>query len=124
MRLMFVQRQKGVKVTDKRVRLITETLQGIRLIKLYAWEDFYVRQIGNLRKEEIKFVRKFTYVLRKPINAVLTEYVRNSIARAFLVAMVSLVPILAAVLSFVRIHRHIPPFINLLCAILFRSLML
>ena len=59
MRLMFVQRQKGVKITDKRVRLITETLQGIRLIKLYAWEDFYVRQIGKLRKEEIKFVRKF-----------------------------------------------------------------
>jgi len=57
-RVMFNQRKKGVKLTDKRVRLTTEVLQGIRLIKLYAWEDFYTQQIGNLRSKEISTIRK------------------------------------------------------------------
>ena len=57
-RVMFNQRKKGVKLTDKRVRLTTEVLQGIRLIKLYGWEDFYTQQIGNLRSKEVSTIRK------------------------------------------------------------------
>lgn len=55
---MFTQRKKGVKITDKRVRLTTEVLQGIRLIKFYAWEEFYTQQIAELRRGEIKTIRK------------------------------------------------------------------
>ena len=55
---MFTQRKKGVKITDKRVRLTTEVLQGIRLIKFYAWESFYTHQVGELRTREVKTVRK------------------------------------------------------------------
>jgi ATP-binding cassette subfamily C (CFTR/MRP) protein 1 len=55
---MFTQRKKGVKITDKRVRLTTEVLQGIRLIKLYAWEAFYTHQVGELRTREVKTIRK------------------------------------------------------------------
>jgi hypothetical protein len=36
--IMFKQRKKGVVFTDARIKLTTEVLQGIRLIKFYAWE--------------------------------------------------------------------------------------
>ena len=59
---MFTQRKKGLKFTDKRVRIITEVLQGIRLIKFYAWEAFYVQQIGMLRTKEVQTIRMSAYV--------------------------------------------------------------
>ena len=42
-------------------------MQGIRLIKYYAWEAFYVQQIANLRGRELKAVRGLAYV-QNPIN--------------------------------------------------------
>ena len=60
---MFTQRRKGLRFTDKRVRITTEVLQGIRLIKLYAWEAFYIQQIGLLRTNEIQAIRMSAYVL-------------------------------------------------------------
>lgn len=60
---MFTQRKKGLRFTDKRVRITTEVLQGIRLIKIYAWEAFYVQQIGLLRTKEIQTIRMSAYVL-------------------------------------------------------------
>ncbi|KAJ6463575.1 hypothetical protein C8R45DRAFT_1107897 [Mycena sanguinolenta] len=78
-RVMFVQCKKGVKITDTRVRLSNEVLQGIRLIKYYAWESFYTHQIGSLREREIATVQKTT------------------IARAALIALVTLIPVLASI---------------------------
>ncbi|OCH88007.1 multidrug resistance-associated ABC transporter [Obba rivulosa] len=82
-RVMFNQRKKGVVFTDQRVRLVTEVLSGIRLIKLYAWEGFYAHQIASLRATELKAVRKLAF------------------ARASLIAIVSFLPIIASVLSFI-----------------------
>ncbi|TFK67200.1 multidrug resistance-associated ABC transporter [Pluteus cervinus] len=82
-KIMFKQRAKGVKITDTRVRLITEILQGIRLIKFYAWEEFYAHQIGNLRQREIQTVRTV------------------SLARAGIIALVTFIPVLATILSFI-----------------------
>lgn len=79
-KMMFAQRKKGVVLTDQRVRLTTEVrrptfftrmmssaviqvLQGIRLIKYYAWEQFYVHQIGTLRERELGTVRRLAYVV-------------------------------------------------------------
>lgn len=56
--IMLNQRKKGVKITDSRIRLTTEVLQGIRLLKLYAWERFYVGKITDLRKGELDAIRK------------------------------------------------------------------
>ncbi|KAF4621625.1 hypothetical protein D9613_012586 [Agrocybe pediades] len=102
-KVMFTQRKKGVKITDKRVRLTTEVLQGIRLIKFYAWEEFYTHQIGELRRGEIKTIRK-AYV-----------------ARALLIAIVTFVPVLASILSFITyaLSGH-----DLNIAIIFSSLQL
>ncbi|EJD02283.1 multidrug resistance-associated ABC transporter [Fomitiporia mediterranea MF3/22] len=82
-RVMFRSRRSGVQITDRRVRLTSEVLQGIRLIKLYAWEAFYAHQIGGLREKEIVKIR------------------RIAIARAALISVVTAIPILAAVLSFI-----------------------
>ena len=60
---MSMQRKKCLSVTDKRIRLTTGLLQGIRLIKFYAWEAFYVQQIGLLRKKEVQTIRMRAYVL-------------------------------------------------------------
>ncbi|KAJ7503910.1 hypothetical protein B0H11DRAFT_2352827 [Mycena galericulata] len=82
-KVMFTQRKKGVKITDTRVRLSNEVLQGIRLIKHYAWESFYTHQLGALREREIATVRK------------------TAIARAALIALMTFIPVLASILSFI-----------------------
>ncbi|KAF7297335.1 Multidrug resistance-associated ABC transporter protein [Mycena indigotica] len=100
-RIMFKQRTKGVKITDTRVRLTNEVLQGIRLIKYYAWEGFYTQQIGSLREREIATVRKM------------------AIARAAMIGIITVIPVLASVLSFITyaLSGH-----NLDIAIIFSSL--
>ncbi|KAJ7284398.1 multidrug resistance-associated ABC transporter [Mycena rebaudengoi] len=102
-RIMFLQRSKGVEITDSRVRLTNEVLQGIRLIKYYAWEDFYTHQIGTLRQREIATVRNM------------------GLARSFLMALVTFIPILASILSFITyaLSGH-----ELNIAIIFSSLQL
>ncbi|KAF7343004.1 Oligomycin resistance ATP-dependent permease YOR1 [Mycena venus] len=82
-KIMFDQRFKGVKITDARVRLITEVLQGIRLVKFYGWEDFYVERIQEMRTREVKTIRKSAW------------------ATSALVAMFTVMPTLAMVLSLI-----------------------
>lgn len=36
---------------------LNKVLQGIRLIKFYAWEAFYTNQIGALREKELRTIR-------------------------------------------------------------------
>jgi ATP-binding cassette subfamily C (CFTR/MRP) protein 1 len=62
-KVLLNQHAKGVKITDKRVRLTTEVLQGIRLIKAYGWEAFYAEAIAKFRKGEIKTIKKASYVV-------------------------------------------------------------
>ncbi|KAG6889349.1 hypothetical protein C0992_005577 [Termitomyces sp. T32_za158] len=81
--IIFKQREKGVKITDTRVRLTTEVLQGIRLLKAYAWEEFYAAQIGRYRAGEIATLRK------------------TSVANSILIASITFVPVVATVLSFI-----------------------
>uniref|UniRef100_A0A8H8CI96 Multidrug resistance-associated ABC transporter n=1 Tax=Psilocybe cubensis TaxID=181762 RepID=A0A8H8CI96_PSICU len=101
--IMYNQARKGIKITDQRVRLTTEVLQGIRLIKVYGWQKFYIDGIVKLRQQEIRRVGK------------------SSIAVALLLAMFSFVPELAAVLSFITyaLTKH-----DLNIAIIFSSLQL
>lgn len=98
--IMYQQRQKGVHITDQRMRLTSEVsqvlggntivaylelqvLQGIRLLKYYAWENVYARRIIGLREREMRTIRK------------------SSISAALLVASMEFVPVLASILSFV-----------------------
>jgi hypothetical protein len=64
-----VVRIKTVKVTDQRVGLMSEILNSIRLIKMYAWEDSFANKIAGkygehtkLRREVFECIGKISYL--------------------------------------------------------------
>ena len=48
---------KRLKLTDQRVRLTNEMVQGIRVVKMYAWEQTIEQKVAEVRREELKMVR-------------------------------------------------------------------
>ncbi|PVG00760.1 putative YCF1-vacuolar ABC transporter [Serendipita vermifera] len=51
--------EKQMKNTDKRTRLMSELLNNIKSIKLYAWENFFIAKILQVRNEqELRLLRK------------------------------------------------------------------
>ena len=34
---------------DERVRVITEILSGVKVLKLFSWEDSFIHKIGTLK---------------------------------------------------------------------------
>ncbi|KAI0731222.1 metal resistance protein YCF1 [Earliella scabrosa] len=55
--------EKQMKNRDKRTRLMSDLLANIRSIKLYAWENAFIRWISNVRNdEELKMLRKIGVV--------------------------------------------------------------
>ncbi|KAM5532133.1 hypothetical protein V8D89_014226 [Ganoderma adspersum] len=81
--VMFAQRLKSVTLTDQHMRMTSEVLSGIRLIKYFAWESFYARQVGTLREREVRTIRRLVA------------------ARALLIGVVTVIPVAATVLSIV-----------------------
>lgn len=47
-----------MKYKDKRTKLISEVVAGIKIIKMYTWEGSYIQRISQVRKEELKLIRK------------------------------------------------------------------
>ena len=45
-------------ITDQRVRLTTELIEGIKLLKMYAWELVFARSIKNLRNKEVALLKR------------------------------------------------------------------
>lgn len=58
--IMYSQRKKMVVITDQRVRLTTEVLQGVRLVKYYAWENFFAGKIAALRGRELQRIKNYS----------------------------------------------------------------
>ena len=54
-RLMAL-RSKSMVWTDKRAKLLQELLGGMKIIKFFAWEDPYLKRIGEYRSNELKYV--------------------------------------------------------------------
>jgi ATP-binding cassette subfamily C (CFTR/MRP) protein 4 len=48
--------------TDERVRLMDEIINGIQVIKLYAWEKSFKKLIQNARIKELKVIKKSSYI--------------------------------------------------------------
>jgi len=51
------QRAEQDDITNERVKTTSETVEGIRLLKMYTWEMKFKEKIENLRKKEIEFLR-------------------------------------------------------------------
>lgn len=52
-------KQMGFK--DSRVKLMGEIMNGIKVLKLYAWEKSFQEKVLKLRREELKVLRKAAY---------------------------------------------------------------
>jgi ABC-type multidrug transport system fused ATPase/permease subunit len=54
MKALFRSRQKTMKWTDKRAKLLQELLGGMKLIKFFAWENPFLSRIAGYRNREMR----------------------------------------------------------------------
>ena len=47
---------------DNRIRLMNEILNGIKVIKLYAWENHFQEDVQDVRHKEMSFIKKMAYL--------------------------------------------------------------
>lgn len=47
-----------MRVKDERTKMVNEVLNGIKVIKLYAWEPPMEQTITDLRNHELSLIRK------------------------------------------------------------------
>jgi ATP-binding cassette, subfamily C (CFTR/MRP), member 1 len=81
-RAMSARVKLGQTFTDERLRIVTEVLDAIQLVKCYTWEESF--------REKLEFAR----------NNELTQVRSYSILRAINAFLISAIPILVAVFSF------------------------
>lgn len=55
-------RRRAAARTDIRVKLMNEIIQGIQVIKMYAWEKPFAAVIAKIRKSELSSIRGGTYI--------------------------------------------------------------
>lgn len=55
------QRRKVLKYSDARVKMVNEVLAGIRIIKFYAWEKPFGKELNRLRDKELRALTKLAY---------------------------------------------------------------
>ena len=55
-------RRKVVVHTDKRVSLMNEIINSIKLIKMYSWENAFSEKIRKIRVKEMKALRKTAFL--------------------------------------------------------------
>ena len=51
-----------MKNKDDRVKLMNEILGGIKILKLYAWEDSYINKVIGIRNEEVATLKKAAWM--------------------------------------------------------------
>ncbi|XP_022093433.1 multidrug resistance-associated protein 5-like [Acanthaster planci] len=61
-KLQSMIRQKSIKVTDLRVQKMNELLTYVKLIKMYAWEVPFSKDIAMIRKKERGYLEKAGYL--------------------------------------------------------------
>ncbi|KAM3606183.1 uncharacterized protein V6R79_012047 [Siganus canaliculatus] len=52
----------NMKFKDKRMKIMNEILNGIKILKLYAWEPSFQTQVENIRGQELNVMKKFAYL--------------------------------------------------------------
>uniref|UniRef100_A0A665VFY5 ATP-binding cassette, sub-family C (CFTR/MRP), member 2 n=1 Tax=Echeneis naucrates TaxID=173247 RepID=A0A665VFY5_ECHNA len=53
---------ENMKYKDKRLKIINEILNGIKILKLYAWEPSFQTQVESIRGQELKVMKTFAYL--------------------------------------------------------------
>ena len=101
-------RGQAVILTDERIHTLQETLAGIRVVKMFAWEDALLDKINQLRTAELRLVRLYlllvvivdAYSSVVGILAVITMFITHVATGGTLVAadVFSAVAIVASVI--------------------------
>ena len=58
---MKVFSKKNMKLKDTRIKIMNEILDGMKVLKLYAWEKSFQEKVENIRKKEVKNLKKYMY---------------------------------------------------------------
>lgn len=53
---------ENMKCKDKRLKIMNEILNGIKILKLYAWEPSFQNQVEDIRHGELIVMKKFAYL--------------------------------------------------------------
>ena len=80
--------QELMKVKDRRINVSSEALQGIKLIKLQAWEKSFLERISGIRCEEVGVLRR--YVVWQMLSSAAwdaTPYIVSIVSFALFVVM-------------------------------------
>ncbi|XP_049883671.1 probable multidrug resistance-associated protein lethal(2)03659 [Pectinophora gossypiella] len=77
-------RRKTAIRTDNRIRLMNEVIQSIEAIKMYAWEEAFVRIIGQARKKEMNVIKKMSW-----LRAVMLSCVKLNTKVAIFLSIIS-----------------------------------
>lgn len=51
-----------MKLKDSRIKLMSEILGGIKVLKLYAWEPSFLEQVQSIRQGELQLLSKSAYL--------------------------------------------------------------
>ena len=49
---------KQMVVKDSRIKIMNEILNGVRVLKLYAWEQAFINSVDQIRKKELRYIRQ------------------------------------------------------------------
>ncbi|GJJ74849.1 ATP-binding cassette, subfamily C (CFTR/MRP), member 1 [Entomortierella parvispora] len=52
-------RAAKMKAMDSRLKLVNEVLAGMKIVKLYNWEDSFKEKVAVVRRDELKLLKKF-----------------------------------------------------------------
>ncbi|KAJ2779182.1 hypothetical protein H4R18_004161 [Coemansia javaensis] len=81
-RYLVALRSRAVEYTDKRIRATREALQGVKVVKAFAWEDSVLENVRRIRSKEV------------------AEIARLNLARYALISLALHTPVFAAVITF------------------------
>ena len=95
-------------IKDERVALTSEAISGIRLVKVNAWEDFFLERIKSVRDTELGRLR--AYMLLQALSAVLWT-------------ALPLLVMLATFATYTYVHGGPPPAANTFTALSLFSLL-
>ncbi|XP_064352147.1 ATP-binding cassette sub-family C member 3 isoform X2 [Camelus dromedarius] len=51
-----------MKFKDSRIKLMSEILGGIKVLKLYAWEPSFLEQVEGIRQDELRLMRRSAFL--------------------------------------------------------------
>nr|XP_054316063.1 ATP-binding cassette sub-family C member 3 isoform X1 [Pongo pygmaeus] len=60
--IYFLWQVKQMKLKDSRIKLMSEILNGIKVLKMYAWESSFLKQVEGIRQGELQLLRTAAYL--------------------------------------------------------------